>query len=253
MQRYFVYLAYDGTAYHGWQVQPNGDSVQQRLTDALSTCMRNEVQITGAGRTDTGVHARMMVAHFDASQPVDTNLLTHKLNCLLPRDIAIYRIVPVKAEAHARFDAVSRTYQYFVGLRKDPFERTRQWTMSFAPDFERMNKAAHLLLECSDFTSFCKLHSDNKTNICHLMEAHWDKIDDYRWVFTIRADRFLRNMVRAVVGTLVDVGRGKLSIDDLEKIISAKNRSQAGSSAPAEGLFLCDIVYPQDLFLNDNI
>lgn len=247
MQRYFIYLSYDGTNYHGWQIQPNGISVQQCLNEAISTLLQEDISVVGAGRTDTGVHAQMMVAHFDTDNNFCENELTDKLNRMLPRDIAIDSIVKVRSDVHARFSAVSRTYKYYVTTRKPVFGRNYQYALHYKPDMKLMNEAAAMLLECSDFTSFCKLHSDNKTNICHVSIAQWDTIDGDRMVFTIRADRFLRNMVRAVVGTLIDVGRKKISIADFRRIIFEKDRCKAGSSAPAEGLFLYDIAYPDDI------
>ena len=227
MQRYFIYLSYDGAAYHGWQIQPNGLSVQECLMRALSTLLRREVDVVGAGRTDAGVHASLMVAHFDADAPVDSVLLADKLNRLLPPDIAIHCIRPVRPEPY----------------------RCRLFR---TPDFDRMNEAAATLSDYTDFTSFSKLHTDVKTNNCRIMHAAWTQVDDVTWVFTIRADRFLRNMVRAIVGTLLDVGRGKLTVGDFRRIIEQKDRCRAGTSAPAEGLFLADITYPDRLFPTDN-
>ena len=240
MQRYFIYLSYDGAAYHGWQIQPNGVSVQECLMRALSTLLRSETDVVGAGRTDAGVHASLMVAHFDADSPLDTVLLADKLNRLLPPDIAVHRVCPVRPEAHARFDATSRTYHYYVTTAKTPFLRPYRCRLYRTPDFGRMNEAAA--------TRFSKLHTDVKTNNCRIMHAAWTQVDDVTWVFTIRADRFLRNMVRAIVGTLLDVGRGKLTIDGFRRIIEQKDRCRAGTSAPAEGLFLADITYPDDIF-----
>lgn len=249
MQRYFIYLAYDGTAYHGWQIQPNGCSVQECLMQALSTLLRRPVEVTGAGRTDAGVHARLMVAHFDADAPLDTVLLADKLNRLLPPDIAIYKVVPVVPDAHARFDALYRTYEYYVTLAKSPFNRGYSYRLFHAPDFEAMNRAAALLLEHTDFTSFSKLHTDVKTNNCRVMKAEWRQVDDVTWCFTIQADRFLRNMVRAVVGTLLMVGQGKLTVEGFNRIILQKNRCSAGTSVPGQALFLVDIGYPDHLWL----
>ena len=252
MQRYFIYLSYDGAAYHGWQIQPNGLSVQECLMRALSTLLSREVDVVGAGRTDAGVHASLMVAHFDADAPLDSVLLADKLNRLLPPDIAIHRICPVRPEAHARFDATSRTYHYYVTTAKTPFLRPYRCRLFRTPDFDRMNEAAATLSDYTDFTSFSKLHTDVKTNNCRIMHAAWTQVDDVTWVFTIRADRFLRNMVRAIVGTLLDVGRGKLTVGDFRRIIEQKDRCRAGTSAPAEGLFLADITYPDRLFPTDN-
>ena len=244
MQRYFIYLAYDGTQYHGWQIQPNGDSVQQRLMDALQTLLRREVvEVTGAGRTDAGVHAKLMVAHFDADTHLDCSKLTDKLNRLLPPDISIYKVEPVDAEMHARFSAQSRRYEYYVTTAKSPFMRQYRYRLHKSPDFQLMNQAAQLLLEQDDFTSFSKLHTDVKTNICHVTRAEWSQVDEDTWVFNIQADRFLRNMVRAVVGTLLEVGFGKLTLDGFRGVIRQKDRCSAGMSVPAQGLFLADIQY----------
>lgn len=251
MQRYFIYLSYDGTAYHGWQIQPNGVSIQECLNRALNTILSEGISVTGAGRTDTGVHARLMVAHFDTENEINCERFSDKLNRILPPDIAIYKIEKVRNDAHARFSAISRTYKYYISTSKYPFGRNYQWSLRFTPDIEIMNKAAELLFECSDFTSFCKLHSDNKTNICHISVAHWEQLDNNRLVFTIQADRFLRNMVRAIVGTLVDVGRNKITIEEFRRIIFEKDRCKAGSSAPAEGLFLYDIAYADNITETD--
>ena len=248
MQRYFIYLCYDGTTYHGWQIQPNGSSIQATLMQALSTLLRRPVEVTGAGRTDAGVHARLMVAHFDADAPLDTTLLADKLNRLLPPDVAVYRVVPVHPEAHARFDATYRTYEYYVSTSKSPFRRHYSYRLFHAPDFEAMNQAAQQLLQHTDFTSFSKLHTDVKTNNCRVMHAQWTQVDENTWCFTIQADRFLRNMVRAIVGTLLQVGQGKLSIEGFNEIILKRNRCSAGTSVPGEALFLVDIGYPQELF-----
>ena len=249
MSRYFLYLAYDGTAYHGWQIQPNGLSVQEQLMKALSTLLRHPVEVTGAGRTDAGVHARLMVAHFDTDQPVEPLRLTDKLNRILPPDIAIYKVVSVQPQAHARFDATYRTYEYYITTAKSPFQRHYSYRLFHTPDFERMNQAAALLLTHTDFTSFSKLHTDVKTNNCRVMQARWDQVDATTWRFTIQADRFLRNMVRAVVGTFLQVGQGKLTVEGFNAIILQRNRCSAGTSVPGEALFLVDIGYPSHLFL----
>lgn len=244
MQRYFIYLAYDGTNYHGWQIQPNGDSVQQRIMDALQILLRREiVEVTGAGRTDAGVHAKLMVAHFDHDTDLDVSLLTAKLNRLLPPDISVYKVMPVDMEMHARFSAKARRYEYFVTIAKHPFMRQYRYRLHKIPDFELMNAAAAMLLQVNDFTSFSKLHTDVKTNICHVTFAEWKQIDETTWMFTIQADRFLRNMVRAVVGTLLEVGFGKLSLEDFQRVIHQKDRCAAGMSVPAQGLFLVDVQY----------
>ena len=218
--------------------------------------LRNPVAVTGAGRTDTGVHARLMVAHFDfeydgdAERRIDGAWLTDKLNRLLPPDISVYKAVPVTAEAHARFDALSRTYHYYVHFNKSPFLRAYSCRLYRMLDFGRMNEAARTLLEYTDFTSFSKLHTDVKTNNCRIMQAVWEQTGEDEWVFTIQADRFLRNMVRAIVGTLVEVGRGKLSVEGFRQIIEKKDRCSAGTSAPGNALFLVDIGYPDDLFVD---
>ncbi len=248
MQRYFIYLAYDGTSYHGWQVQPNGISVQECLAKALSTLLRQPIEVVGAGRTDAGVHARLMVAHFDSPQALNEVFMTDKLNRILPPDIAVYRLRAVKEKAHARFDATSRTYRYYITTAKMPFGRHYRCRLYSEPDFDRMNEAARTLFDYTDFTSFSKLHTDVKTNNCRIMQAHWDRLDKATWVFTIQADRFLRNMVRAVVGTLLEVGRGKLSVEGFRQVIERKDRCLAGTSVPGCALFLEDITYPEDLF-----
>lgn len=249
MNRYFIYLAYDGKKFCGWQKQPNGTSVQATLENALSVLLREpEIPVTGAGRTDAGVHARRMVAHFDRPAPLDDPaFLTGKLNRFLPKEIAVDRIVPVRPDAHARFDALSRTYRYYVTSRKDPFRFEQALYLPGTYDFDAMNRAAAVLSEYRDFTSFSKLHTDVKTNNCRITEAVWNAGDD-GYVFTIRADRFLRNMVRAVVGTLFEVGRGKLTPEGFRGIIEARDRGKAGTSAPAHALYLTDVTYPSDLF-----
>lgn len=249
MQRYFVYLAYDGTNYHGWQIQPNGCSVQECLMKALSTFLRKEIDVVGAGRTDAGVHASLMVAHFENDGELDTMVLTDKLNRLLPPDISVFKVCPVRENAHARFDAIARTYKYYVTTAKFPFNRQYRYRVHGKLDFERMNQAAATLFDYSDFTSFSKLHTDVKTNLCKIMHAEWTRFDDTTWVFTIRADRFLRNMVRAIVGSLLEVGRGKWSVDEFCRVIEQQDRCKAGSSVPGNALFLVDIEYPEELFL----
>jgi tRNA pseudouridine38-40 synthase len=248
-KRYFLYFSYKGTAYHGWQIQPNGISVQEVLTDALSTILRTTTELVGAGRTDTGVHAGMMVAHFDLESglPAEFDLVT-KLNSFLPNDIAIHKIVEVRADAHARFDAISRCYEYHVITNKDVFRNGLATRLSDQLDFKAMNSAAETLKEYRDFSSFSKLHTDTKTNNCSITHAEWTQHEG-EWVFSIRANRFLRNMVRAIVGTLLEVGRGRMSQDEFRAVITAGNRSRAGVSVPAQGLYLVDIEYPENLFL----
>ena len=249
--RFFITLSYDGARYHGWQIQPNGPSVQEKLQWALSTLLREEIQVTGAGRTDAGVHARMMVAHFDFNgvwekgngASHDCKQLAYKLNRLLPQDIAIQRVEPVSDEMHARFSATSRTYHYYIHTEKDPFLRTTSCELHYPLDFEKMNQAAAILMEYEDFGAFSKAHADVKTTLCHVTVARWHQTSPTSWYFEITANRFLRNMVRAVVGTLIDVGRGRLSIDDFRKVIEGKRRTEAGESMPAHALFLEDITY----------
>lgn len=249
MQRYFIYLSYDGAAYHGWQVQPNGITVQECLEKALSLLLRCETPVVGAGRTDTGVHAKLMVAHFDSETVLpDTVEYAERLNRILPKDIAVAKIVPVSSEAHSRFDALSRTYHYYITTEKNPFTRNYSMKIHSPLDWDAMNRAAARLFDYTDFTSFSKLHTDVKTNNCKIMKAEWSREGDmYR--FTIQADRFLRNMVRAVVGTLLEVGRGKLDVDGFCHIIEAKDRCSAGTSVPAQALFLVDVTYPDEIFI----
>lgn len=248
--RYFINLSYDGAAYHGWQVQPDDVTVQQRLNEALATLLRIPVETVGAGRTDAGVNAACMVAHFDCDAlPYPPEQLAYKLNRILPPDIAIHDIRPVKDDAHARFSALARTYHYYIYTEKSPFRRRYAMRLPFAVDYEKMNRAAEILLQTEDFTSFSKLHTDTKTNICHVTAARWEETEPGLWRFTITADRFLRNMVRAVVGTLLDVGRGKITEDDLRRIINAHDRCSAGDSVMGEALFLADVRYPDDIYL----
>ena len=244
MQRYFIQLSYDGTNYHGWQVQPNGISVQETLEKALSVVAREKVAVTGAGRTDAGVHASFYVAHFDTeNQNLENDKIIYNLNCLLPYDIAVQTVHP---EAHARFDATSRTYKYYLIKKKDPFFRQYAAKATGIPDLKMMNEAASKLFEYKDFTSFSKLGTDVKTNFCKIDIAEWTD-EGNRLVFTIRADRFLRNMVRSIVCTLLDVGFGKLTIEGFCKVIEAKDRCAAGASVEAKGLFLVDIRYPEEI------
>jgi tRNA pseudouridine38-40 synthase len=249
MPRYFLYFSYDGAAYHGWQVQPNAVTVQEVLEDALGKLMRQPVPLVGAGRTDAGVNAECMVAHGDFPCEVDTVQLVYKLNKMLPPDIAVTDVRRVKDDAHARFDAVLRRYNYRVVTAKSPFARRYACRVMPGVDFEAMNRAAELLYEYSDFTSFSKLHTDVKTNNCKVTHAVWRKVGEYEWVFEIEADRFLRNMVRAIVGTLLMVGRGKMDIDGFRAVIESKSRGDAGDSAMGEALFLVGVEYPNDIFL----
>ncbi len=243
--RYFIQLSYDGTRYHGWQIQPNGISVQETLQKSLSTLLRQTVEVVGAGRTDAGVHARMMMAHFDCpgEHPMDCPQLVYKLNKILPPDIAVQDVFPVADDMHARFSATTRTYHYFINLRKSPFLRSYSWYVYGSLDFQKMNEAAATLMEYKDFTSFSKVNTDTKTNDCTITKAVWEELSPGEWRFTISANRFLRNMVRAIVGTLVEVGRGKLTVGEFRKVIEQKNRCSAGESVPGNALFLVDIRY----------
>ena len=243
--RYFLELRYNGAAYCGWQRQPDMPSVQQTLERALTTLLREKIEVTGAGRTDTGVNASYYVAHFDCEEPVpDPAQVVYKLNFLLPGDIAVGSMTPVGADAHARFAAREREYRYYIEPRKNPFTRDATWQYYVPLDMDRMNEAAASLLEYDDFTSFAKLNSNNKTNICRIMHAAWTADERGVLCFTIRADRFLRNMVRAIVGTLLDVGQKRITLEQFQQIIESKDRCKAGTSVPGNALFLCDIEYP---------
>ena len=247
-QRYFINLTYNGTNYCGWQVQPNGVTVQQRLQEALSTILRQPIEVVGAGRTDAGVHATGMVAHFDVVQPINDHVkLLRNLNSFLPQDIAIHHLTPVQPDAHARFDATARTYEYWVVQHKSPFQTQTACRMTQPLDFELMNQAAQLLFNYTDFTSFSKLHTDVKTNLCTIMRAEWQQRNDI-WVFTIQANRFLRNMVRAIVGTLFEVGLHHITLEEFCQIIEAKDRGRAGHSVPAHALYLTKVDYPEEIY-----
>ena len=241
--RRFIQLSYDGAAYHGWQKQPNARSVQQTLQEALSMLLQTDIEVVGAGRTDAGVSARMMVAHFETSKACDNEQLVYKLNKLLPHDIAVQRIWEVPDEMHARFSATSRTYHYYIHTHKDPFVRQYSWLVTFPLDFARMNEAASRLSGFEDFTSFSKVNTDTKTNLCNVTEAHWTREGENTWRFTITANRFLRNMVRAIVGTLIEVGRGRMTVDEFCQVIEQRNRCSAGDSVPGHALFLVDVSY----------
>ncbi len=244
--RYFIKLAYNGANYHGWQEQKNAPSVQQTITNAMNDILGRKISLTGCGRTDTGVHATEYYAHFEVEEEIGGEGLEHlnfRLNSYLPKDIAIYDIYPVEAGMHARFSALSRTYKYYIHTRKDPFLLDNSWFVYGLDDIEIMNRGSKLLLEYEDFTSFSKLHTQTKNNICHISHALWER-EDHRLIFTITADRFLRNMVRAIVGTLVDLGNHKIDLEGLRKIIESHDRSAAGQSVPAQGLFLNRVVYP---------
>jgi len=247
--RYFLELRYNGGAYCGWQRQPDQPSVQQTLEGGLSTLLRRPVEVTGAGRTDTGVNASYYVAHFDVDAAVeDPERTVYKLNFLLPDDIAVGSMTPVSGEAHARFSAREREYRYFIEPRKNPFTRSGTWQYYVPLDCDRMNEAAASLREYRDFTSFAKLNSNNKTNLCRVTHAAWTVDGHGVLCFTIRADRFLRNMVRALVGTLVDVGRGRYTPADFRSIVESRDLSRSSGGAPAQGLFLSDVRYPEEIF-----
>ncbi len=248
--RYFISLAYKGTDFHGWQIQPNAITVQQQINHGLSVLLKEDVMIMGAGRTDAGVHAKQMYAHFDTQNPFNCNTLTYRLNGFLKDSIRIKSIFEVSDETHARFNASSRVYEYWLCEHKNPFLIDGAWFMNTNLDFDLMNEAAAYLRTVRDFSSFAKIHTDVKTHICDVQFAKWEYKDE-KWVFTIKADRFLRNMVRAIVGTLVEVGKLKLSIASFKDIISKENRSLAGVSAPAKGLYLVNVNYPNNL-LNGN-
>ena len=251
--RYFIRFAYDGTAFHGSQRQPNGITVQETMEQALAMIFRKEIPLTFAGRTDAGVHAREMYAHFDLANcqsPIANHQnLLFRLNGILPDSIAIFDIYPVTDDAHARFSAVRRTYEYHIVDHKDPFLCQQATRVRPGLNFAAMNEAAQLLIGKQDFASFCRTNTDVKTTICDLTHAEWRELGNGHAVFTIAADRFLRNMVRAVVGTLFEVGRGKMTKEQFAEVIAQHNRCAAGDSAPAEGLFLTHIDYPQELFL----
>lgn len=244
MKRFFLEIAYDGSAYHGWQIQDNAITVQETLNTALRTVLRKDVETVGAGRTDAGVHARQLYVHFDHDEAIpDQQRLVHALNALCPRDIAIKRIIEVPTTAHARFDATERAYEYHIHFAKDPFLRHYSWQMKDFPNVEKMNVAAQFLLGKQDFSCFSKSNTQVFTNICTVKEARWQE-EGKRLLFHIRADRFLRNMVRAVVGTLIDIGTKDLPAMHMQEVIASQNRSRAGSSVPACGLFLTKVVYP---------
>ena len=245
--RYFIEFSYNGKNYYGWQIQPKALSVQEVLQNALATLLRTPISLVGAGRTDSGVHARQMFAHFDFQEALSESLV-HKLNSFLPQDIAVKNIYEVKPEAHARFDALKRTYQYHIAVKKDPFLTDSSMLFTLPLSVPLMNEACQILLDHTDFECFSKTHTDVKTFLCNIYEAHWQQASQ-ELIFTISANRFLRNMVRAIVGTLINVGLEKLSITGFENIILSKKRSNAGASVPACGLFLTEIIYEPSIFL----
>lgn len=254
-QRYFLELAYNGGAYHGWQIQQNALSVQEVLEKALSTVCRVPVASVGCGRTDTGVHARQLFAHIDLPGPVHNPAgFMHRINALLPGDIAVKALLPVRPDAHARFDAIQRSYEYHVHFDKNPFLQGFSWQLRDIPDLDRMNEAAVILREYRDFSSFSKSNTQVFTNNCRIDEAYWVGIppdaNPGRMIFHISADRFLRNMVRAIVGTLLEIGQGRKPVDHIRQVIESRNRSLAGVSVPAEGLYLTAVHYPQTVFFS---
>lgn len=249
-ERYFIYISFKGTAYHGWQIQPGSATVQKVLDDALSTILKEKISTTGAGRTDAGVHAKVFCAHFNCSYiDLDMNKeVLKRLNGLLPKDISVASLVKVRPDAHARYSAVSRTYKYYISRSKDPFRDDFSLYFNGSLNVEKMNQACSILVKHNDFTSYSRLHTNVKNNLCRIIYAGWQESKD-RLVFTIKADRFLRNMVRAIVGTMIETGTGKIDIHEFEKIILGRNRSLAGQSAAAKGLFLNDIEYPDEIFI----
>ena len=248
--RYFIFISYKGTSYHGWQLQPNSVTVQKIVDEGLSVVLNEKISTIGAGRTDTGVHALFFCAHFESISPdlASEKNLVYRLNSYLPKDISVNFIRKVLPDANARFSATSRTYKYYISRNKDPFLDGSSWYIHGDINIAKMNEAGRILFNHSDFTSFSKLHSDTKTNLCKIYEASW-KEEGNLLVFTIKADRFLRNMVRAIVGTMADIGLGKMDLEEFEEIILAKDRCKAGKSAPARGLFLVDIEYPVEIFI----
>ncbi|MEN1785061.1 MAG: tRNA pseudouridine(38-40) synthase TruA [Bacteroidota bacterium] len=246
--RYFLELAYQGGAYHGWQRQPNAITVQEVLERALSTLLRINITVVGAGRTDAGVHAKQLFVHFETPTIEATDHLVHRLNAFLPQDIAVTQIAPVHANVHARFDAVSRTYEYLVVTTKNPFYKDSAHLVPLPLDIPQMTTAASLLMDYQDFKCFSKAHSDVKTYLCDITHAEWTNTGDLLR-FTITADRFLRNMVRAIVGTLLEIGLGKRSVAEMKSIIESRDRSRAGVSVPAKGLYLTRVTYPDNIYL----
>ena len=247
--RYFIELSYNGKAYHGWQYQPNAISVQETLEDALSKMLKTKIAIVGAGRTDAGVHASQMFAHFDYDEAFDIDTIIFRLNSFLPCDIAIHNIFEVQPKAHARFNATSRTYHYKISNHKNVFTYDYAYRLLMPLDIEKMNEACAILLQHKDFQCFSKTNTDVKTYYCDIKEAYW-KVEGHELTFVITADRFLRNMVRAIVGTMVNIGLGKLKVEDLHAIIASKDRSEAGFSVSAHGLYLVQVVYPDTIKLN---
>jgi tRNA pseudouridine38-40 synthase len=246
--RYFIEIAYNGTNYFGWQMQPDAVSVQEVLERTLSTLLRKEIKVVGAGRTDAGVHAKQLFAHFDMEEIEEPSDIVYRLNSFLPKDISVQNIIQVKEDAHARFNASEREYEYIISLKKDPFSEGYAYQLHQKPNLEAMNEAAKTLLSYQDFQCFSRSNTDVKTYYCSIKAAFWKEEKD-QLIFTISADRFLRNMVRAIVGTLLDIGFGKTTLEEFHSIIKSKERINAGSSAPAHGLYLTKIEYPEELFI----
>ncbi|HET8859959.1 tRNA pseudouridine(38-40) synthase TruA [Marivirga sp.] len=246
--RYFFTIAYKGTNYHGWQKQPNAMGVQQKVEEVFSTILNHTVEIVGSGRTDSGVHATAQVFHVDFSNLVEAEQLIYKANKMLPHDIALKQVRKVQSEAHSRFDAFSRAYQYHITIEKNPFAIDQAYFFTQELSLVKMNEAAEKLLNYKDFECFSKVKTDVYTFNCDIFEAYW-KQEDVSMVFHIKANRFLRGMVRAIVGTLLDVGQNKISIEDFENIIKSKDRNAAGRSVPAQGLFLTEVRYPDNIYL----
>lgn len=249
--RYFIEIAYNGKNYFGWQRQPSQISVQQVLEETLSTLLRSEIKVTGAGRTDTGVHAKQLFAHFDYNETEDERKFLFRINSFLPKDISVKNIFKVRADAHARFDAIEREYEYLISIEKNPFLQDFAFQINNKPNIGLMNEAAEMLLHHKNFQCFSRSKTDVKTYNCTIAKAHWEAKNN-RLIFTIAADRFLRNMVRAIVGTLLDVGYGKTSLEEFQRILDSKNREEAGASAPAHGLYLTKVVYPKNIYLEEN-
>ncbi|MEZ4797424.1 MAG: tRNA pseudouridine(38-40) synthase TruA [Flavobacteriaceae bacterium] len=246
--RYFIELSYNGKAYHGWQNQPNAISVQEVVENALSKLLQSKIDIVGAGRTDAGVHAEQLFAHFDFEDTFDAETLIFKLNSFLPKDISVQNLIKVKSDAHARFDAIIRTYNYIITTKKDVFNSEGAYYLKHDLDIDKMNEASKILLDYTNFKCFSRSNSDVKTYYCDVMFAEW-KSQNIQLVFTIKADRFLRNMVRAIVGTMIDVGLGKTTIEEFHNIIKSEDRTRAGASVPAHGLYLSIIEYPKSIFI----
>jgi tRNA pseudouridine38-40 synthase len=246
--RYFIEIAYNGTNYFGWQMQPNAITVQEVLEGAMSKLLRKEIKLSAAGRTDAGVHAKQLFAHFDFEEIHDLSQLVFRLNSFLPKDISVKNIISVREDAHARFHATEREYEYVISLKKDPFSEGFTYLLHQKPNVDAMNEAANTLLNYQDFQCFSRTNTDVKTYHCNVEKAYW-RVENDRLIFTITANRFLRNMVRAIVGTLLDVGYAKITLEGFHAIIASKNRVNAGSSAPANGLYLTKVMYPESIFI----